>query len=62
MSLTGLSRAANDWLACASKWLARATAGVHLLWLVLVLVEPVLVVVVLQQLLLPLPLPLVLHH
>ena len=57
MSLRSLSRAANDWLACASKWLARATAGVHLLWLVLVLV----VVVLLQQLL-PLALPLVLHQ
>jgi hypothetical protein len=35
---------------------------VHLLWLVLVLVEPVLVVVVLLQQLLPLALPLVLHQ
>lgn len=34
----------------------------HLLWLVLVLVEPVLVVVVLLQQLLPLALPLVLHQ
>jgi hypothetical protein len=35
---------------------------VHLLWLVLVLVEPVLVVVVVLQQLLPLALPLVLHQ
>ena len=34
----------------------------HLLWLVLVLVEPLLVVVVLLQQLLPLALPLVLHQ